>query len=460
MKITNIIVSLLVPFVAMAAVDAPANNCAAADVSALKARLLTATTRHLNLLLAADGSVASLKGKASDGEEALAFYRGFELTGDQRFRKAALTLADRVLKDMRAMKFGVLLIKEKDEFVRPRAEYDVTAEEPGSVLGASGGGGGSGEASGDGPVPSAAAAPFPSVVDLQLATLVDTPPAGNEWVAEVKYDGYRVALTLEGGRGWAFTRSHAEWSERFSGLTRAMTHLPADSAIIDGEAVVFDADGISRFGLLQKALGPHPERVAFSAFDLLYLNGYDLRELPLTQRKELLKTLLAEQPVTSPIRYADHVIGGGSEFYRHACLADLEGIVCKRADSRHAPGRAGRGALGGAGRRRQGGAEGVHLLGRAEDVERVAPRPAARADQRPVVDPAHVAAAHLEQPQRHRGAMAAGADDPERASRPGRDRASVGVAFDFEHGRTLVARSRRGLRLNNSGVVSINVVEA
>ena len=118
-----------------------------------------------------------------------------------------------------------------------------------------------------------------------------------------------------------------------------MTELPAGSAVIDGEAVVFDSDGISRFGLLQKALGPHPEKVAYSAFDLLYLNGYDLRELPLVQRKELLQTLLAEQPTTSPIRYADHVVGGGSEFYKHACLADLEGVVCKRANSRHAPGR-------------------------------------------------------------------------------------------------------------------------
>jgi bifunctional non-homologous end joining protein LigD len=264
-----------------------------------------------------------------------------------------------------------LLIKEKDEFVRPREEYDVTAEEPDSVLGASGDGGGSGDefsARRDGPMqatapasipadlpappasapakpgdlhPSAGAvlAPFPSAVDLQLATLVDTPPEGDEWVAEVKYDGYRVALTLEAGRGQAFTRSHADWSERFSGLTRAMTELPADSAVIDGEAVVFDSDGISRFGLLQKALGPHPEKVAYSAFDLLYLNGYDLSELPLTQRKELLQALLAEQPATSPIRYADHVVGGGSEFYKHACLADLEGVVCKRANSRHTPGR-------------------------------------------------------------------------------------------------------------------------
>ena len=96
---------------------------------------------------------------------------------------------------------------------------------------------------------------------------------------------------------------------------------------------------MSRFELLQRALGPHPEKVAFAAFDLLYLNGYDLRGLPLTKRKELLRQLLAEQPATSPIRYADHVVGGADEFYRQACLSDLEGVVCKRASSRYVPGR-------------------------------------------------------------------------------------------------------------------------
>ena len=97
------------------AADTPAKNGAAADVPAFKSRLRTATTRHLNLLLDADGSVASLKGKGGDGEEALAFYRVFEITGDQRFRMAAMTLTDRVLKDMRATKFGVLPLKEKEK---------------------------------------------------------------------------------------------------------------------------------------------------------------------------------------------------------------------------------------------------------------------------------------------------------------------------------------------------------
>ncbi len=119
MKLTSLIVALLVSPVAVQADIPPDRASDGADLAAFRTRLLAATTRHLNRLLDTNGAVAWLKGKASDGEEALAFYRGFELTGDPRFRRAALTLADRVLKDMRAMKHGVLLIKEKS---RPGGE--------------------------------------------------------------------------------------------------------------------------------------------------------------------------------------------------------------------------------------------------------------------------------------------------------------------------------------------------
>jgi bifunctional non-homologous end joining protein LigD len=115
--------------------------------------------------------------------------------------------------------------------------------------------------------------------------LVERPPEGDDWIAEVKYDGYRVVLALEDGSARAFTRSHADWSERFPTLTSAAQALPATSAILDGEAVVFDEAGISRFELLQRAIAEHPERIAFAAFDLLYLNGHDLRSLRLEQRK-------------------------------------------------------------------------------------------------------------------------------------------------------------------------------
>jgi len=266
-----------------------------------------------------------------------------------------------------------LLIKEKDEFVRPREAYDIVAEAPDSV--ASGrsieqvavaeDGAGEGAAGGRPARPNSNSDPdtltpahasgnplaspvlaadtpqasVPERVSLELATLVNQAPEGGEWLAEAKYDGYRLALTLEDGRARALTRSGADWSDRFPGLISAVQGLPASSAVLDGEAVVFDDNGVSRFEALQSALGQHPERIAFAAFDLLHLNGFDLRDQPLTARKELLATLLAEKDAASPLVYADHVAGGGRELFAHACNAGLEGVVCKRADSRYVAGR-------------------------------------------------------------------------------------------------------------------------
>lgn len=287
-----------------------------------------------------------------------------------------------------------LLIKEKDEWVRPAEEYDVLAEKPDSVLTgrtveevALGGEGvrrngvsastasspqsdeparipadplpaeRSARPSGGSKTPSVrkrsdpSLAPNPQLattpllvsphlpIDVELATLVDVAPEGDGWLAEAKYDGYRLVLVLDGNRARAFTRNHADWSDRFAALCRAVEELPAASAVIDGEAVVFDADGVSRFELLQAALGEHPERIAYAAFDLLFLNGHDLRELPLAQRKELLRTLLGDEGPASPLRYADHVDSSARELYAHACSAGLEGVVCKRADSRYVAGR-------------------------------------------------------------------------------------------------------------------------
>jgi bifunctional non-homologous end joining protein LigD len=181
-------------------------------------------------------------------------------------------------------------------------------------------------------------APFAARIDFELATLVDEPPQHGDWLAEVKYDGYRAAFTLENGVGRAFSRSHADWSDKFAPLVSAVEELAADSAIIDGEVVVFDERGVSRFELLQQALGTHPERLTLAAFDLLYLNGYDLREMPIEKRKELLAQLLGGEE-RSTLRYADHVLGGLDDFFGRACDADLEGMICKRAGSRYVGGR-------------------------------------------------------------------------------------------------------------------------
>ena len=239
-----------------------------------------------------------------------------------------------------------LLIKEKDEWVRPHDEYDILAGRPDSALSGRSieevAAGADAPPSAEQPVTPASAIPavaLPLPLDVELATLVDAAPEGDGWLAEAKYDGYRLVVALDGARARAFTRNHADWSERFAPLCRAVEGLPASSAILDGEAAVFDRDGVSRFELLQRALGTHPERIAYAAFDLLYLNGHDLRELPLAQRKELLHTLLADEGPSSLLRYADHVDSSANELYAHACSAGLEGVVCKRADSRYLAGR-------------------------------------------------------------------------------------------------------------------------
>ncbi|NTU71208.1 MAG: DNA ligase D [Coriobacteriia bacterium] len=307
--------------------------------------------------------------------------------GDLKFELAGEKLTGRwVLVRMRPRpgekRENWLLIKEKDEFVRPHEEFDVVAEMPDSAISgrsidevAHGEGAAAGSDTPERVPASAARAPeadepasippsrarrpraaanpskpnpsrppkpldaLPLPIDVELATLVETAPEGDGWIAEAKYDGYRLVLALENGRGRAFTRNHADWSDRFAPLCRAVEGLPAVSAVLDGEAVVFDKDGVSRFELLQRALGAHPEKIAFAAFDLLVLNGHDLRDMPLAQRKELLRTLLADEGPTSRLRYADHIDSSARELYAHACSAGLEGVVCKRADSRYVAGR-------------------------------------------------------------------------------------------------------------------------
>ena len=249
-----------------------------------------------------------------------------------------------------------LLIKERDEYVRAHAEYDVLAKEPDSVatgrtmeqIAAAGETpGAQPPVSATPPVsappasdPPAADAPFPADLPFQLATLVDDPPAGDEWIHEVKYDGYRLHLTLEGGIARAFTRNGADWSERFPGLTRAVEALPATSALLDGEAVVDDAEGRSDFGLLQEALAAKDsDAIRFEAFDLLYLNGYDLRPETLSRRKALLAALLDGAPPSGPLHAVEHFIGRGPEHHAASCALLLEGSMSKRADRPFVPGR-------------------------------------------------------------------------------------------------------------------------
>jgi bifunctional non-homologous end joining protein LigD len=229
-----------------------------------------------------------------------------------------------------------LLIKERDGQVRPRAEYDVLEARPESV--ASGRTVEQVASAGADSAPSPPT-PVPADAPFQLATLSAAPPDGPGWLHEIKYDGYRIRLAVEGGAARVLTRGGEEWSDRMGALARAAAALPVRSALIDGEAVVFGAEGTPDFGALQSALSSrHDERITYLAFDLLHLDGRDLRAEPLARRKELLASLLERAPA-GPIRYADHVGGSGREFLAASCSLALEGAVSKRADAPYRPGR-------------------------------------------------------------------------------------------------------------------------
>lgn len=179
-------------------------------------------------------------------------------------------------------------------------------------------------------------APFQPV---QLAKLVDTVPTGNRWVHEMKYDGYRLLISIGGGEARAYTRSGLDWSDRFEGVLAEALQLNVTSAQLDGEAVVFDEHSVSSFQALQNALKGDPAIIDFIAFDLLELNGEDLTGLSLVERKEKLRSIL---PATGDrIRYSDHIVGNGEQLLERFCEAKLEGVISKLADGRYVGSRSG-----------------------------------------------------------------------------------------------------------------------
>jgi bifunctional non-homologous end joining protein LigD len=173
----------------------------------------------------------------------------------------------------------------------------------------------------------------PKFVPPQLATLVDAPPEGQDWLHELKFDGYRVMAAVGSGKAVVYTRSGLDWTDKFHGLVQPLVDLPCQSALIDGEAVVNDEKGTSNFGKLQQAIAEGKDGIVLYAFDLLSLDGSSLQKLPLLERKEKLRELLQDQPSAGPLFFSDHVIGNGGETYRQACEMKLEGIVSKRAEA-------------------------------------------------------------------------------------------------------------------------------
>lgn len=179
---------------------------------------------------------------------------------------------------------------------------------------------------------------LPAWIAPQLATLVAAPPPGDAWVHEIKLDGYRILLRVARGRVRLLTRNRQDWTERFPAVVEAAARLPVKEALLDGEIVVFDAAGVSSFQALQQAVGRGAGRsLVYVAFDLLFLDGRDLRPEPLLARKKELARLLEGR--RGALRYSEHFDEPGQKVYERACRMALEGIVSKRKQAPYTAGR-------------------------------------------------------------------------------------------------------------------------
>ena len=188
------------------------------------------------------------------------------------------------------------------------------------------------------PVPGAVRGKLPKQQAPQLAELVDDAPSGDVWISEVKFDGYRVLAFVAAGAVRLVTRNGHDWTAKLPALAAHIAALGITDALLDGEMVALDAQGVSSFGRLQDALSrQRDDGLTYYVFDLLHLDGWDLRRCRLLDRKAALRALPGW---TGQVRYSDHLEGRATALHRQACDRHLEGIICKRGD---APYRAGRG---------------------------------------------------------------------------------------------------------------------
>jgi len=174
---------------------------------------------------------------------------------------------------------------------------------------------------------------LPAFIEPQLATLDDEPPEGEDWLHEIKYDGYRLIACWAQGKARLYTRSGKDWTDKYPAIADALAALPG-TGVIDGELVAINDQGHSDFGALQQATKSGDQaRLIYYAFDLLKHGRKDWRKHPQDARKDALADLL--DGVNDPIRYSDHVVGKGDSVIGKACQMGLEGIISKRADANY-----------------------------------------------------------------------------------------------------------------------------
>ncbi|CAN7595401.1 DNA ligase D [Variovorax paradoxus] len=246
-----------------------------------------------------------------------------------------------------------LLFKKRDEFARAKADYDVVSALPDSVIAkplrtaappasaprtklqtraptpSS-----KRSAKPRAVVPGAKKAPMPATMSPQLATLASGVPADGEWVYEIKFDGYRVMARIQAGKASLITRGGHDWSAKMPRLVQELGQLGLKSAWLDGEIVVLNDEGLPSFNALQKAFdrGAGSDAIVLFLFDVPYFEGYDLREVALGARRQLLKALLDER-ATEHVRYSADFESDPSSILSSACRMNLEGVIAKRLDA-------------------------------------------------------------------------------------------------------------------------------
>jgi bifunctional non-homologous end joining protein LigD len=181
----------------------------------------------------------------------------------------------------------------------------------------------------------------PEIFTPQLAQSDTIVPEGDDWIHEIKLDGYRLVAIIERGDVRLMTRNKLDWTDRFPRIADALKKLPIDQAILDGEVVVLDSRGVPDFQLLQNAfrgkITGQPRAMAYFVFDLPHAGGYDLARVPIEQRKTLLRTILSGANLEPTVHYCDHIVGKGPVVLEQAIAGGFEGIISKRLGSHYEP---------------------------------------------------------------------------------------------------------------------------
>jgi bifunctional non-homologous end joining protein LigD len=183
---------------------------------------------------------------------------------------------------------------------------------------------------------------LPAFISPQLASFAKAPPVGERWLHELKLDGYRIQARLDRNKSTVqlLTRTGLDWTQRMKSVAAAARELPVQTALLDGEVVVLKEDGTTSFSSLQAAFQEGARHtLTYFVFDLLHLDGHNLRNLPLLERKTLLSQVVSDLDGSGTVRLSEHIVGDAAEIFANACKLGVEGIISKLSDGKYAAGR-------------------------------------------------------------------------------------------------------------------------